>query len=550
MPMDYSSQLLPFVISALVVAGLLVVALRHWREPAAPWFTGTLVCLLVWTVAYIAELSAVSLQDKLAWADVQFFAILPQAVFWFLAVRAIVGAPRLPRLVTAGLWLVCAALLVVVLVDPAGTFRGTPSLAVAGSLSVLAADYGIAYFALLVPFQFGLLVAALVVLVRSARHTHGVFRQRALILVVATLLPLIVGALYSADLLPWSDYDPATAIITISALLCAYALWRYRLFDLAPLARAAVIEHLTDAVLVLDVRGRVVDFNPAAALVVPELTDQTLGLPVEQVLARAPEVLARLGELAPGDRTARAEPADAAAPSVPGSADEDDGEDVVTVPARAADGGAQGEGRRYSLSLAPVLSPSGGRIGTALVLHDVTRLMQLLRQVQRLAGTDELTGLLSRRRFFGLAEREVERARRHRLPLSMLVFDLDDFKLVNDVYGHGAGDDLLRAVAATCREQLRPFDIVGRMGGDEFCALLPHDGPEEGEKVAERLRAAVAGLTVVVSGSLVRTTLSIGVASSVGVTDETVTALLEAADAALYEAKRAGRDRVRGGRLL
>ena len=547
--MDYSSQLLPFVISALVVAGLLVVALRHWREPAAPWFTGTLVCLLVWTVAYIAELSAVSLGDKLAWADVQFFAILPQAVFWFLAVRAIVGAPRLPRLVTAALWLACAFLLVVVLVNPAQTFRGAPSLAVAGSLSVLAADYGIAYFALLVPFQFGLLAAALVVLVRSARHTHGVFRQRALILVVATALPVVVGALYAADLLPWSDYDPATAIITISAVLCAYALWRYRLFDLAPLARAAVIEHLTDAVLVLDVRGRVVDFNPAASLVVPELTQRSLGLPVEQVLARAPEVLARLGDLGPGDLTARPElVADRAGPPLAGTADEEDGEDVVTVPARAASGGAQEDGRRYSLSLAPVLSPVGERVGTALVLHDVTRLMQLLRQVQRLAGTDELTDLLSRRRFFGLAEREVERARRHCLPLSVLVFDLDDFKLVNDVYGHAAGDDLLRAMAATCREQLRPFDIVGRVGGDEFCALLPHDGPEEGEKVAERLRAAVAGLTVVVSGSLVRTTLSIGVASSEGVTDETVAGLLEAADAALYEAKRAGRDCVRVGR--
>lgn len=540
--MEYSPYLLPFVISALVVAGMLVVALMHWREPPAPWFAGTLLCLLVWTVAYVAELSVGSLSGKLLWAEVQFFAILPQPVFWYLAVRAIVGAPPPRRWIAAGLWLACGALIAVTVTDPNDLFRGAPSLAQAGPLRVLDADYGPAYYALVIPFQFAVLTASLVVLVRSARQTHGVFRQRALILIVATLLPMVAGAVYAAGLLPWANYNPVTAVVTVSALLCGWAYWRYRLFDLAPLARAAVIEHLTDAVLVLDLRGRLVDFNPAATRVVPGLMREALGRSVEDVFAFAPAVLGRLGQLAPGGWEVPLAPA---AGTAADAADEDQGAHAVAVPDASAAGGPAAGLRHFSLTLTPVLGRDGRPRGSALLLHDVTRTVRLLSEVRRLASTDELTDLLSRRGFFALAERELERARRRAQPLTVLLFDLDDFKMVNDVYGHAAGDELLRAVAAVCREQLRPYDILGRVGGDEFCVALPEEAPHDGETVAERLRAAVAGLRVAVGGALLQTTISIGLAGASVVTDETVAGLLEAADMALYEAKRAGRDGVR-----
>lgn len=101
---------------------------------------------------------------------------------------------------------------------------------------------------------------------------------------VATLLPMIGGALCVLGALPWRDYDPATALITVSALLAGYVLWRYRVFDVALLARDAVIERLADGVLVLDTTGRVVDFNRAASRLFPELTQAALGHPVEAVL--------------------------------------------------------------------------------------------------------------------------------------------------------------------------------------------------------------------------------------------------------------------------
>jgi diguanylate cyclase (GGDEF)-like protein len=178
------------------------------------------------------------------------------------------------------------------------------------------------------------------------------------------------------------------------------------------------------------------------------------------------------------------------------------------------------------------------------VLHDVTSRVELYRSVRRLATTDELTGLLARRRLLQLGDEEVARCRREARPLGVLVIDLDHFKLVNDLHGHAAGDQVLRAVATACAEQLRVFDRLGRYGGDEMCAFMPGLDADQALAVAERLRAVVSGLSVWCDDKLLRVTVSVGVAAVGARASSTVCGLIEAADGALYEAKRDGRNRV------
>jgi diguanylate cyclase (GGDEF)-like protein len=162
----------------------------------------------------------------------------------------------------------------------------------------------------------------------------------------------------------------------------------------------------------------------------------------------------------------------------------------------------------------------------------------------RLVTTDELTGLHNRRNFFELARREFRKMRRYEFSLTALMFDIDEFKAVNDTHGHAAGDEVLRAVAACCRQCVRSVDILGRYGGEEFALLLPHtEAAEATETVAERIRAAVEAETVVVDGTEISVTVSVGVAGA-DPDDETLDDLLERADAALYRAKDEGRNRV------
>jgi two-component system cell cycle response regulator len=133
---------------------------------------------------------------------------------------------------------------------------------------------------------------------------------------------------------------------------------------------------------------------------------------------------------------------------------------------------------------------------------------------------------------------EVERARRYGHPLAAILFDLDHFKEVNDHFGHAAGDRLLRAMAQEVRRALRPTDLLGRWGGEEFVVLLPETALQSAVDVAERLRYLVAGLPWE-TGSL---TASFGVAECTAT--DNLGALLRRADRALYEAKRLGRNRV------
>ena len=161
-----------------------------------------------------------------------------------------------------------------------------------------------------------------------------------------------------------------------------------------------------------------------------------------------------------------------------------------------------------------------------------------------LARVDSLTGLYVRDYFFSRLEEEDERARRYGGGFALLMVDLDDFKEINDRHGHLAGDQYLREIAGTVREQLRAADIACRYGGDEFCLLLPQTGAQGARAIAERIRSAVAGRVVSVEGLALRTTVSIGLSVFPENDDGDLRGLMRMADEALYRAKRAGRDRV------
>jgi diguanylate cyclase len=195
------------------------------------------------------------------------------------------------------------------------------------------------------------------------------------------------------------------------------------------------------------------------------------------------------------------------------------------------------------------LYPLGGMLVGSVVMIAlvVTRQLSVLREnarlterYQELATTDALTGLANRRHLLEVGERLCKIAARADRPLAAVMIDIDHFKRINDDYGHGAGDAVLREVADRCRQMLRTSDLMGRYGGDELVALLPETGAEGAARVAERIRDAVTGGPVEAGSAVLALTISLGVADSEGCRG--LDALLHHADMALYEAKRRGRD--------
>jgi diguanylate cyclase (GGDEF)-like protein len=165
--------------------------------------------------------------------------------------------------------------------------------------------------------------------------------------------------------------------------------------------------------------------------------------------------------------------------------------------------------------------------------------------VSEQAITDDLTGLSNKRRFRDIVTKEAERAHRFEHALSLLMLDIDDFKRVNDTYGHPQGDEVLRRVARALESESRWVDEPARYGGEEFAVALPETGPKGALEVAERMRARIAAEEIprLDGDGSIRVTASIGAATMPGAASD-VEALVAAADGALYESKRAGKNRV------
>jgi diguanylate cyclase len=175
-----------------------------------------------------------------------------------------------------------------------------------------------------------------------------------------------------------------------------------------------------------------------------------------------------------------------------------------------------------------------------MALRDNVRLMD---EFHRLATTDTLTGLPNRRHVLDLAETHLVRSRRERRPLSVIMMDVDNFKAINDTYGHAVGDQALAWIGGVCTGMLPPDAIVGRFGGDELLAILPGRDLAEALRLARSLAESAARAEQPLAGGPGHMTLSLGVASADNRPD--VKAVLAAADAALYAAKRNGRNQAR-----
>jgi diguanylate cyclase (GGDEF)-like protein len=168
---------------------------------------------------------------------------------------------------------------------------------------------------------------------------------------------------------------------------------------------------------------------------------------------------------------------------------------------------------------------------------------RIIASFRRASLTDPLTGITNRRGFFEIGERLLARARFGKEPVALVIFDLDQFKRINDQFGHAIGDDVLVAFCRLAAAQLRPHDLFARLGGEEFVTLLPNTAAQDALWLAERVRAAIEASSHTVGEHVVRMTVSVGVAAL----NEGTTALdafLSVADYALFRAKSAGRNRV------
>lgn len=205
---------------------------------------------------------------------------------------------------------------------------------------------------------------------------------------------------------------------------------------------------------------------------------------------------------------------------------------------------ADGEIRWVFEKGSPSLTPSGEVQWLDGVIIDITERKAMEHKLEKMASTDALTGLFNRRRFFEQLEIELQRVKRYSEPLSIMIYDVDGFKRINDTYGHDAGDLALQTMAAKLRQLLRQADIIGRLGGEEFGLLLPNTTLNAAVILAERVRQSIEQMSMEAGNGQFSITVSIGVTACDN-GDFDIDRLIKQADIALYQAKGAGRNCVR-----
>jgi diguanylate cyclase (GGDEF)-like protein/PAS domain S-box-containing protein len=378
-------------------------------------------------------------------------------------------------------------------------------------------------------YSFIAILLSTVLLFISAIYTGPLLRSQYYKILLASLLPMPASLYSEVFFYNRTIIDLTPISFGLCSILFVYSFFRNQLLDLLPVARSRLVENMSDGVLVVDAQGRIVDVNPAMLNILDRNAASLLGKNVSEIMNNWTEMNSVIFR-----------------------------NDATRTELRL-----QHDPSRYmDLRMTPLFDESNRLSGRIIVSRDITDRKQvekdlvyandrmhtqlieiglLQNQLREQAIRDPLTDLFNRRYLDETLERELSRAERENYPLCIVMMDLDHFKDVNDLYGHEAGDVVLRSLAEKITEQCRHGDFACRYGGEEFVLVMPNICLDSTSKRAKELHLNIESMNVPYGRFNLSVTISMGIACypTHGKTKEE---LLRAADKALYKAKHSGRN--------
>jgi diguanylate cyclase (GGDEF)-like protein/PAS domain S-box-containing protein len=643
----YSALLLIAGTTCLFVA--IIILQARQKATGAVALTSLLLALAWWDTTYGLFWSGTPGLTKYFWLDATYIGvvIVPAALFVF-SLQITNKQDWLKRPLSTFIYLEPVFVLISLLTDP---YHGLFFAGKREENSAMILDAG-PIFWLNVVYSYALILFVTIVIVRSFFRSSGIYRKQLGIILLGIAFSWLNSIIFFMGLRPLPNADNTPFSFTITAVAFAFAVGKYHLLELIPVARGNLVEKMTEGVLVIDTHDRIVDMNPAAQRLL-NINVNMFGRPVEEVInnwRRYEEItsnfkqnqieieldgiskkqvdmqvasiadggkkdvgrlitlhdvsnrrqveeklqqLSRAVEQSPAsivitDRKGRIEYVNLRFTEVTGySREEAIGKNPrilktdKTPPethrqlwkALASGREWRGEfvnrkknGEEYyeSASISPIINSEGMITHYLAVKEDITRqkrteqelrnknqilqfqleaIEKLRAELQEQAIRDPLTGLYNRRYLAETQERELARAVREGYPVSFVMIDIDNFKNVNDTFGHEVGDQVLQKLAALIQNLTRVGGIICRYGGEEILAILPNVTEETALHITDRWREAFMNLTLSAELGPVKATVSCGI-STYPLHGGTANELIALADKAMYQAKAAGRNRV------
>ena len=518
-------------LTALVSLG---VAYQVWQRRFAPGSI-FLACLLAavaeWSLCTAMEALTVGQAGKLVWSKFEYLGAYATGPFLLLFVARYVHQDKwINRLRLVGLWSIPVLTVILAATNEWHHLVWTGfSPGPAGS-NILIYQHG-AWFWLSIVYIYAVLFSASVLLIRAMIKPSDLYRRQAPAYLVAVFAPWLAASLYLTGLTPLPGMDITPVGFMVTGVILAWGISRKRLLDLVPVARDRLIENMGDAVVVLDAQQRLIDINPAACRLMQNVQKVCIGQP-------AGVVLPIWSNIAP--YCERQEPVEA---------------EIYLNELKVF----------LDVQISTLIDPGGRITGRLIVMRDITRsknveadlqqanrrlearlaeIRNLQDRLQDQANRDSLTGLYNRRFLEEVLEKEIAQALLTDSPASLVMIDIDHFKILNDTLGHKAGDVMLCMLSDLLTLNCRKGDFVCRYGGEEFLIVMPGASLKIAMRRAEEWRCGVEKLAAPGEPPDTHITMSLGVAVFPEDGKDSAS-LLQAADQALYKAKAAGRNCVR-----
>ena len=492
--------------------GLLgVYSLRKRKLLGAKVLAFLLFSITLWSVAYGFELISESLDAMRVWTRISYPGISFSPVLFFLFIMAITDRSKwlsikrvvllfiVPTIMNISMWTN----------ELHNLFYLESSVDLDWAFPVQKIVHG-PVFLILVVYSYLMMIAGIVVLARDFVYADKPYREQLSPVFIASTLPLIFNAGYLLRVFPVGYIDLTPVVFSAAAFVLAISVFRHRLLDIRPIAKETLIENLRDGIIVIDGSDVVVDVNPAAREYLGISDREVSGVHFGEAFSGISQVQEFIES---GDQSTE----------------------------------AQIDDKHYQLRRTPIYSKRGKLRGLIIQLTDITSrkvVEEALKESQalykRLATTDMLTDVMNRYSLTNALDIETERSKRYGQPLSIIMFDLDDLKRINDIHGHSSGDEALKAIADLVRRRIRKSDYFGRWGGDEFLIVAPGIDLKSAHKMARKLRKEIAAEEI---SSLGKLSISMGV-SSVDKDENHYDRVLRRADRALYISKTKGKNTV------
>ncbi|WP_307847831.1 histidine kinase N-terminal 7TM domain-containing diguanylate cyclase [Metabacillus bambusae] len=509
-------QELLIYILIIIIAGLLSVFLCGYAilklkgAPGARYYMLVTFTSAIFTFAYAFELSSKTIEQIIFWLRIEYLA-LPFIPLFLLLMSLDYTGQKLKPWLSYILFIIPFITIFLHSTNDLHHFYYTSmELRADSPFPIIKLEGGPWYFVHSIFVFLCIMVSVIILLIQLNQQVLLRFRLQILTMVAGLLVPIIASYFYMNNISPYGiDLGPVS--MSVSFLFHGAALLSFQMFNVSPIARDTVFASMKEGVIVLNHQDVIVDYNNSMKLILPMLNHFYIGKTITNVLKENQELanIIYLGK-------------------------ENDYEICIKE-----------KKINYHIRFSPILTKNNQQLGKIISFVDITDQVYLQKKLKLLASMDGLTQVYNRTYFMRKTEKLLESLISTEGNVSIIMFDIDHFKKVNDTLGHDAGDHVLKYVVKVAKKCLRVTDIMGRFGGEEFIICLPNTSLYDAFELANTIRLNIAEKHMLINKKEICVTSSFGISHAMmnsGVHHQSIQTLIRQADEALYAAKRKGRN--------